>query len=1025
VTDLDGKFSISNVPSSAKILVVSYVGMHSQEVNIQPIVRIVLESSFQTLDDVVVVAYGTAKKSSLTGAISTVSAEKIEKRPVSNVAAALEGAAPGVQVNSSYGEPGRESKIRIRGIGSVNGSMDPLYVVDGAIYNGSINDLNPQDIESISVLKDAASAALYGNRAANGVILITTRSGKSEQARIRINVNQGIFKRAMPEYDKLGADDWMEVMWKGYRNSLMTSAPSRYPTTDIANAEASNSLISDVVKYNIYNKSNSELFTENGKLVAGAKILDGIAGDLDWFEPIERTGYRQEYAISGNGSSEKSNYYFSASYLDEDGYLKSSDYQRFTGRANVNITPVNWFKAGVNISGSHHKMNFASGDPDDTSSYTTHYINPFYYSRFMAPVYPVHLHDLETGDYILDANKQKQYDSGATYARAQNLNRHIVWETELDRNRRYRTSLLGQVFADVKFLNDFTLSLKGDLNTWNEERQVYNNAIIGDGAGSGRASRTIYRYKTYTFQQQLNWNRSFGAHNIDFLVGHENYSYLRSYTYAFKTNEILPNNPVLSNFTVTSSLDNYEYDYKTESYLSRLRYNYDDKYFAEASFRRDGSSRFHKDNRWGNFWSIGGSWMISHEDFMESVADQINSLKLRASYGEVGNDQGVGYYGYMTLLYLNQNGNEGAVYKLQNEAKDIKWETTSSFGVALEGRLFNRANFSVEYFDKRAQDLLFDVYLPLSAGGTSTDNAESTVTRNLGTISNRGWEISLDGDIIRNRDWRWNVGANITVQKNKVVSLPEQNKDGIISGAHRIMEGKSRYEFWSYQFAGVDQMTGMSLYLPNLEDYSLETIPSQYLVEINGKEYTTLTTYAKRDWSGSAIPKVFGSISSSLDWKNFTLSLLCTYSAGNKVHDSAYYSLMSVSSSPSAIHKDILKAWDGVPEGMTETSPNRIDPNGVPVVDYSIQSSYGASNSTRFLQNGSYFVIKNIALAYNLPRTFTSRMSLVGATVNAAVENVATFTALKGMNPQQQYNGMLYNAYVPSRVFSVGISINL
>lgn len=339
ISDINGRYQIK-IPADAKTLVFSFVGMTTEEVTIgnQSIINVQLKSENIAVDEVVIVAYGTAKKESLTGAVSTVNSKSIESRPVSNVTGILEGKAAGVQVNNTYGEPGSDPTIRIRGFSSVNGSNAPLYVVDGVPYGGNVSDMNPQDIENITVLKDAASSALFGNRASNGVILITTKKGKSEGVGIRANINQGVYSRGMKEYDRLGPDDYMETMWKGYRNNLMTSQATKYPTQELANAEATKSLISNTLKYNIYNKAADALFDANGKLVDGAQVLSGY-NDLDWYEDIERLGYRQDYTISGEGASNKSNYFFSTGYLDEKGYIKSSDFQRFTGRSNISISP--------------------------------------------------------------------------------------------------------------------------------------------------------------------------------------------------------------------------------------------------------------------------------------------------------------------------------------------------------------------------------------------------------------------------------------------------------------------------------------------------------------------------------------------------------------------------------------------------------------------------------------------------------------------------------------------------------------
>lgn len=408
-------------------------------------------------------------------------------------------------------------------------------------------------------------------------------------------------------------------------------------------------------------------------------------------------------------------------------------------------------------------------------------------------------------------------------------------------------------------------------------------------------------------------------------------------------------------------------------------------------------------------------------------------MKLRASYGEVGNDMGATYYAYQDLYTLEKYGAATALYKSQNGNKDLKWETSSSLGFALDTRLFNRANLTVEYFDKRSQNLLADLNQPLSNGSTSTGTVGSKVTSNIGSISNRGIELAFDVDIVRTADWRWNVGANATWIKNKVVKLAEENrKDGIKSTYHNVYEGKSVYEFYLYQYVGVDQMTGNALYEIDLDKYSIGAevagktqMNTDYLTEINGEHYTTYTTYARKDFSGSAIPKMMGSFNTSLTYKNFSLSALFTYSIGGKVYDSSYRDLMSVNANPGAIHSDILDAWDGIPEGMTEKSINRIDPNGVPVVDYGRNTYTGGDLSTRWLKDASYLVVKNITLSYEMPKRMLTKMGLNGMRLNLGAENLATFTKRKGMNPQQSYNGVLLNTYVTPSTFTFGVNVTL
>ena len=1055
VTDLDGNYVITNVPSSARVLVFSFIGMETQELPVAATVNAVMSSDSEALQEAVVtIAYGAAKRSTLTGAISQVSSEKIANRPVSTVTSALEGTVTGVQVNSTYGNPGSDPSIMIRGNGTINGSSSPLYVIDGVPYGGNLSDLNPTDIESMTVLKDAASAALYGNRASNGVILITTKKGSQGRMSVQFSATAGTYNRGIPEYDLADQREFMEIEWLALKNDRQYYYGD---TPEAAAAYANANLISERLKLNIFDKPATELF-KDGKLVSNANILEGYKDDLDWFDQAINPGTRMEYNLSASGATDKSDYYFSVGYLDENGYLKTSGFNRISGRASVNVKPTSYMKLGLNLNATH--QNYLN-----TSTSSNAYVNPFMYCRNIAPIYPVHIHDVNTGAYILDADGNKQYDPGYYFdadgiqidTRNQYVDRHVIWENELNKDVSIRNTMNAIATAEFYFLRDFTLTFNGNLNVRNDIEQSYDSGVIGDGKGNnGRGKRVEYIYKNYTFQQQLRWTHQFGDHSVNALIGHENYANHYDYLYGYKTSEVFPNINNLNNFTSITDLFNYANNYRTESYLSRVRYNSQDKYNVEASFRRDGSSRFHRDARWGNFWSIGANWMISKEDFMQPIT-WVNSLKLRADFGEVGNDSGSGLYGYQALYTSDQNANKGAYYLSQLPNADLKWETGQSWGIGVESRLFNKITLNIDYFDRRNKDLLFGVILPISAGPTSTSSTNPSITKNIGTMSNRGVEIETNIDLIRNRNWKVNFFANATFLKSKILSLPEQNrKEGIIDGTKRYVEGGDRYAYWLYQFAGVDQMTGLSVYELDDERYYVTDNgaadgniiygtaedeegnahslmdPKNYTV-INGVPYVwNAGTYGKKDWSGTATPKVNGSFGFDVSFKGITLSSLFTYALGAKVYDGIYAGKMGASANPSSVHEDNLKGWTGVPAGMTETSPDRIDPNGIPMI-YTF-TTYGGSSgptisndagtSTRWLTSGNYLVVKNIAISYELPKRWLTPLEIQGLSLTAACENLFTKAARKGLNPQYSFGGVTStNTFVTARVFTAGINV--
>ncbi len=1066
-TDLDGKFTIS-VPNSNSMLNISYIGMTPVTVKAANGMTVELTSNAQDLDEVVVVAYGTAKKSELTGAVSQVTSQQIEARPVTSVTSALEGTTTGLQVNSTYGQPGDEPSIRIRGFASINGSNNPLYVIDGVPYGGNISDLNSADIESITVLKDATSAALYGSRAGNGVILINTKKGRNDKIRINASVMMGTYNRGMPEYDRMNDRQWMNAMMQSYARQQYAAGNSGDKTMSMpeAIAAANAGIINDYLNYNIYNQPNDNLF-KGIYLRDDAQIKSDIAGDLDWFKAAIRSGFRQEYTLTGDGGNQKANYFFSVGYMKEDGYTKESGFERLTGRAKVNLEPVKWFRTGLSIAGSHQLTRFHSDNEDS-------YKNAFGYCRNIAPIYPIHLHDMNsaTGAFVYDG-KNQVYDSGDTqvyngveYAmnRTQYAGRHYLWETELDMDKTYRNTLNSQAYATIVLPYGFDVTVKGDMNVRNTENREYNNAIIGDGMGNNaRTKRTIYRYKNWTLQELINWNYTFAdRHALEVLLGHEAYYYKYNYLYGFKANETLAGHIDMINFSDIQNLYDYENNDRKESYLGRVRYVLDDKYAFEASFRRDGSSRFHPDHRWGNFYSIGGSWIMSREEFIRQY-DWINSLKFRAAYGEVGNDMGADYYSYMALYDITVNGGMGALVKSQLTNENLSWESVRNLSVGLEGRLFNRLNFSVEFFNKASHDLIFNLNRPLSVGATSTSSGVSQVQINLGNMVNRGLEVSLDADLVKTRDFRFNLGLNMTYLNNKITKMPdiyrvsEENDEyeaGLQSGQYNYREGKPMYSFYTYTYKGVDDMTGQSLYTFNDHDYYVPgmvaeeevgertAIPEGEYVVINGVPYVyKASTYGKREWHGSAVPKFFGSINPTIEYKDFTLSAIFAFQLGGKCIDWTYQSLTSMGGSPSAIHADMTNAWIKDLNGTVPTyDVDNLTVKGADDVEYvnypasrlntgvapAVYSDYNSNNtsaSSRYIASSNYFIVKNIGLTYRLPRTILNKIGFTNISLNATVENLFTKTARKGMNPQQNWSGYVGDYMVTPRVFSFGVKV--
>lgn len=1055
--DIEGHFSIT-VPANVKKANVSYVGYTTQTVDLKNDMTVLLHSSSTSLDEMVVVAYGTANKESLTGSVAVVGAKEIEDRPVTSVTAALEGNAPGVRVNNSVGYPGSAPDIRIRGFNSISGSNSPLYVVDGVPYDGSIADLNPADIESMSVLKDAASAALYGNKGANGVILITTKRAKqSGHVEINLSVRQGMYNRGLPFYDRLGANEYMQTLFTG----LVNGRVSRQGGTVAQSIEYYREHFFDAAQYNVYGSMDpasenympaSQLFNEEGIFVGG-NPLSGYT-DLDWWPAVSRSGYRQEYNINAAAATDKFSVFASAGYLKENGYMLQTDFERFTGRINADFQPVSFFKAGLNLNANYSENQLGITSKGDID-YTT---NPFLVMN-RAPIFPYYSHDEATGAILRDEDNNPIWNTAGYLG---NRGENVAWTMRLDKKNGQAVVADASLYGTVIIPYGFELTVRGNIHRDKTTSLNYmNNKTGAADTRNGYLTEATGTYMNHTFMQTLNWSHEYGAHHIDALLDHENYQYSQDAYSVAVQDQLLPGIYALSNFADNVSYSQSIVSLRSESYLGRARYNYDQKYFGEFSIRRDGSSYFDKNVRWGTFWSIGGSWIISKEKFLWNVP-WINYLKLRAAYGSVGNDASAGAYSYYNLFEMIKYGSVNSLIPVSIASENLKWEATKTFDVALEGSLFNdRFNFSIGYFNKRNSDLIFQVTKSLSGGTIADSGSNPTVLANIGTMQNIGWELSFGVDIVRTRDFQWNFSIDGTFLKNKIIKLPN-NQDQPGNG---WFMGKSIYEMYNIDWAGVDMVTGQSLYemdptspqlwyydtdgnkqineaqfITNLQNAAKENA----LYYIDGKYYTSAPAYATPKLLGTSLPTLDGSFGTNLSWKGINLGLLFTYSLGGQVYDSNYAGLMSVGTEPAAAHKDLLKSWTAAPENlqphekstMTYTAANGttydlgvflanssdLDKNAIPQLNTN-NTANNNFGSSRWLTSADYLVLKNLNISYDLPNKWVNVMKLQNINLGFSVDNLFTVTKRKGMNPQYGFNGGQGNYYVPARVFSFQLNV--
>jgi len=1029
--DADGKYSIS-ATSSDVTLIFSSIGYVNQEIEVKgkAVVNAALASDSEALDEVMVVAYGTATKTAFTGSAGKVSGDKIELVPATNPLNTLNGSTPGIRLTSSLGQPGADATITVRGIGSLNGNTDPLIVLDGMIYSGVLSSIPAGDIEQITVLKDAASTALYGSRAANGVIMITTRQGKGDQPTIKVNVAHGWVSREQANYAVQNDKQYMETYWQMYYNNYKAEGGL---TDDEARLKASTNVVAalqyndDYMAWSGPGVTASNVVGTDGKFNPNASLL--WADDVDWQGAVEQVGQVQDYSVSASGRSNNSTYFGSVGYTNQEGYVIGSGFERFSGRANVSFQK-NWFKMGVNVSAQMSKRyGIQSTSQGDMS-------NPFHTTLKTSPMYPIHRHRAD-GSYVLDKYGQKIYDFGEGYSytyedgtvgaippRQIYSGSNAVKYCEARSSDQTRHILNVKPYFEINFLKDFKLTFNGAIYNSDYKAKSATPWYPEKSAGTTTSSITNTNTQTYSFNQLFNWGHDFGNHHVDALLGHESNAYIYYTVGASKKNQIvLGDNYEFDNYTEQNAVsDGYRNTYNTEGYFARVNYDFSSKYFLSASFRRDGSSKFHASSRWGNFWSLGGSSVLTNEKWMKGVS-WVDMLKLRASVGTVGSDDLGSYYPHMALYTANQNGTE-AGYTQNRESPgnpNLQWEVSDNWDAAVEFQLFNRRlNGSVEYFHRQTTNLLMDVTLASSTGLSSYRD-------NDGGILNHGLEMQLNFDIIRTKKVNWNVGANASVIKNRITYLPVDPYT-FNSNFNKVQEGHSVYEWWLYQWAGVDSNTGYNLYELGAayynEDGSLVAgiDENPMVTKVDGKYYTYDIAKAKEEFSGSSIPKVYGGVTSNLRIGRFTFDLNLYYQLGGYTYDRAYSNLMApgVHTTEGAnVHVDMLNAWK-----------NPGDVTDVPIL-VSKSSSYAENvkglRSTQWRTSTNMLEINNLTAAYDFPAKLCNAIKISGLKLYVAADHLAIWTARKGLFAN--YSLSNYDSggsrYAPSRTVTVGLNLTL
>lgn len=1008
-TDAEGNFEMEIPEGAEPQLKISYLNMEHNVAAAGDLSRIILKKTSTSLEGVVVTGYRTITKEKYVGAADNISSEHIEKMPVADITRALEGAAPGLQF-AGDGSPGGGANIRIRGFGSVTGSSAPLFVVDGTPYEGDISAINPLDIENVTVLKDATATSLYGSRGANGVIVITTKRGRGRDnaPAINIDIRSGFVQRGLPNYDIMTSEaEYYETAWRAYVHNLQYNVG--FDDFNEAARIASGlegldeGLINRLGGYNSYNVPDDQVVGVDGKINPGASLKYHD----NWDDEITRTGMRNEINLNVGNSDGKNDYYFSLGYLDEQGFIKYSDYERFSGRLNVNSQVKDYLKVGLNLSGTLTSGNYFESTGASSG-------NPMYISKDFAPIFPVYYYD-QNGNREQDPiTGNDKFDWGATSSSSELVanssigerpglqNSNILGSMSMNTEQYKTLSVLAVPYIEVTFLKNFTFNTMLSYNYYDINNINHNNVFYGQFALNGGSNyRRAVTQNIYTFRQMLTYNKDFneGKSNLNVFAAHENYDLTARTLSANATGIPIPGNSNLSgaNQTTASSQDDF---FRMESYLIGASYIHNNELFFDASARWDGTSRFSPTARWNTvpFWALGVGYDLKSADFMSEV-DAIKSLKVKASYGTQGNQNIGGYYVWQSLYNTNfPNGNSlgGIMTEMGNDA--LTWEAQGQFNAGVEFNAFNEKLYGeVNFFNRTQSDLLFMVPTAPSMG-------IQEMPRNTATMFNRGVEVTLGSHIINslgNPDrFDWSVNLNLTHFKNEITEMPG-GLDSFLSGQFQYKKGHSVYDFYIVEHAGVNPESGAEMYW-NIDDEGNRVQDSVWAnVASSGRTYI-----------GSAIPDLFGTFVSNMNYKGFNLQFTLAYGLGGDYYDGVYASLMGPGSWGRNWHRDILNSWT---TENTGASLPRTEINNINI----------GNASTRFLTDASYLNIRNITFGYTLPASWTDKIKLNNVRIYALLDNVHLFSARQGMNPQSSFSGQSDYTYTPARTIMFGVKFGL
>ncbi len=1031
-SDFDGNYSI-NLDENAT-LVFSYIGYEPTQVEVgdQTVINIQLGLDTE-LEEVIVTGFGVISTQAFAGSAKVVAGEDIANKSFTNVSQALAGEAAGVAVFNTSGQPGSVSTIRIRGFGSVNGSRAPLYIVDDAPFFGSLNDINPKDIKTVTVLKDASATALYGARGANGVIVVTTKRGSDEGNKFSVNVSTGTNFQGNPRYETIKSpEEFMGISWEGiYQRGLLENAGDQSLAAVYANENlfelAGNADVSDISSiYNLWNTGDA--YTKDTPVNVSALIdpstrsfRDGLTRRYDpevWEDFALQSATRNEVNITFSDRSENSSVYTSFGFVDDIGYASNSNYSRLTGK----IAATHVFKDIIRVNSSLNYTQSESNNNGQGSSSSSQ----FWWIDNLPSIYPLYRRDA-SGD-LMDDPKYGGYlfDYGLEDGRGFGFATNGVADSQINVSRAKNNS--------VNFTNDTRIDIAEGLTLENNFSYQYfmneglslNEPFYSPANGEGgRVTRDRSETKNYSIRSTLRYNKSIDNFNFRGFVSHVSSEYTNNFLYASGSKLVLPGGLDIANSIVPIPGQGYTDEETTESYIANVSVDAFDKYFLQATYTKDGSSRF-KNNKWGDFYSAGASWIMSKENFLAGV-DFLDFLKFKLSYGIIGNSGGVGFYPGYNLYSVNNLDDNISLAFLTKGNPDLTWEKTDYLNTGLEFELGGFMSGSIEYYNKKTNDMFFDRKVGPSVG-------YSSLKVNDGGLVNSGIEFDLDFKIIDRSDFKFSLGINGENFKNELTAMPidpstgEQQKFDS-NGRFGRAVGRSIYDFYIPVYSGVNELTGAAQWERNYQDVDgsgdyndgdeLITSLTQYQ---NDNPSATISQDLTEVYSEatdkfvdkSIIPDVRGSFRLNADYKRISISALFNYSLGGYAYDSSYASLMDNDyAGTNNFHTDIRGRW-----------MNPGDKTDIPRQDARKQIQQNSS-STRFLTKADYFGLNNVRLGYDLTPILYSSLGVDKLEIFVTGDNLLFLSKRKGFNPSTSVEGANFYRYNPLSTIIFGINLNL